>query len=121
MAESRKSAKMVVVACRLPHGLDVPLPGVEGFTRINGLNAPGAHSGHGFTNLKVDTWEAIKTVYSHAKWLTNKSVFAFADADSAADAALERKDVNVGFNCIDPMNPNGSVKGLSGIKIEMAV
>lgn len=119
MAEARKSSKMVVVACRLPHGLDVPLPGHAAPVRINGLNARGAHSGHGFTNMKAETWEAIKTVYGEKAWLTNGAVFAHADADSAADQAEERADLNVGFNPIDPNNPNASVKGVS-IKIEAA-
>lgn len=121
MAESRKSSKMVVVACRLPHGLDVPLPNGD-VVRINGLNARGAHSGHGFTNLKVETWEAIKTLYAGKLWLKNQAVFAFADADSATDAAEDRSDVNVGFNGIDPNNPNASIRsGPNQTKIEMSV
>lgn len=114
---TRKSADMMVVACRLPHGLVIPLPGDESI-KLNGLNAPGAHSGHGFTNLKRETWETIKTVYGHARWFTNQSVFAFADADSATDAAEDRQDVNVGFNQVDPNKPN--VAGVS-IKIENAM
>lgn len=102
---SKKSAEFVTVACRLPHGIIIPLPdGSE--VKINGLNAPGAHSGHGFTNLKEDTWETIKAAYPRAAWLKNKSMFAFSDADSATDAAIERKDVNVGFNQIDPKAPS---------------
>jgi hypothetical protein len=121
MAETRKSSKMVVVACRLPHGLAVPLPGHDAPVMLKGLNAPGSHSGHGFTNMKTETWEAIKTVYGDKLWLKNKSVFAFADADSATDAAVERQDFQAGFNGIDPKDPSASVRGMSGIKIEMAV
>lgn len=114
---SKKSAQFVVVACRLPSGLTVPLPGGDEL-KLNGLNARGAHSGHGFTNVTLDTWDTIKTVYSGAKWLKNKSIFAFEDADSATDAALEREKINVGFNPVDPNAPD--VKGV-GVKIEMSM
>jgi hypothetical protein len=114
---SKKSTEFVVVACRLPHGIIVPLPG-DSEIKLNGLNAIGAHSGHGFTNVSLDTWETIKVVYSGAKWLKSKAVFAFADADSATDAALDRKDVNVGFNPVDPKAPNAP--GV-GVKIEMSM
>jgi hypothetical protein len=98
---AKKGSDFVVVACRLPQGLIVKLPG-DAEIKLNGLNARGSHSGHGFTNVKNDTWETIKTVYGHAKWLTNGAVFAMPDADSATDAATDRQDANVGFNQIDP-------------------
>jgi hypothetical protein len=115
----KKSADMLVVACRLPQGLHIPLPGGQMLT-LNGLNSRGAHSGHGFTNVKKDTWETVQTVYAEMKWLTSGAVFAMADADSAVDAAEERQDVNVGFNQIDPANPNASVKTQNGVQITAA-
>lgn len=117
MATAKKSAEMVVVACRLPHGLIVPIPGGENVV-LNGLNSRGAHSGHGFTNLKRETWDTLTAIYGEKAWLRNQSVFAFSDAESATDAAEDRQEVNVGFNQIDPNKPNAA--GVS-IRVESAM
>lgn len=109
---TKKSAQTVRVACRLPHGIIVKL-GNEA-VKLHGLHSPYAVAGHGMTDVPTDVWDAIVMAYGERKFIKNGYVFAL-DADSARDKAIERKDVNAGFNPIDPRNP----QGVGGIGVEI--
>jgi hypothetical protein len=103
-----KRSGFVTVACKLPQGLLVPLP--DGRTiKLNGRASAFNVAEHGMTQVPVEDWNAIQAMYSEAKWLTSEAVFALKDAESAADKAIERKDVDAGFDPIDPNNPNAGL------------
>lgn len=123
MATTKKRAgnDTVRVACKLPQGITIRIPPVgenrERFIKLHGRYSPYAVADHGMTNLSADDWSTIQMLHGDALWLKNEHVFALADADSVADKAEERADVNAGFNKIDPKDPAASVAGASKIQV----
>lgn len=110
MAKTSRAAKTVSVACKLPQGLHIHLPGQVEPIKLHGSASPYAIAGHGITaGVPVDAWEAIKTLYADAKWLTNGFVFANGDPQDTADEAAERKDEKAGFEPIDPAKLAGPI------------
>jgi len=122
-AKKRAGNDMVRVACKLPQGITVRIPPVgdnrERFIKLHGRYSRFAVAEHGMTNVSADDWLAIQMCHADALWLQNEHVFALPDADSVADKAEERADVNAGFNKIDPKNPN-ETRGASIIQPEGA-
>lgn len=62
---------------------------------------------HGMTSgVSAADWEAIKTEYAEATWLKNEFVFAYAAPEDASAKAQERKDVENGFEPVNPDDTN---------------
>jgi hypothetical protein len=122
MATQKKRAgnDTVRVACKLPQGIIVRIPPVgenrERFIKLHGRYSPYAVADHGMTNISADDWLAIQMCHADALWLKNEHIFALADADSVADKAEERADVDAGFNKIDPKDPSSGVAGARNIQ-----
>lgn len=110
MAKTARSAKTVTIACKLPQGLHIHLPGQKEPVKLHGAHSPYAIAGHGMTaGVPVETWEAIKTLHADAKWLANDFVFANGDPQDAADEATERQGEKSGFEPIDPNSAPGGI------------
>ena len=110
MAKTSRAAKTVSIACKLPQGLHIHLPGQVQPVVLHGSASPYAIAGHGITaGVPVDVWEAIKTLHNEAKWLTNGFVFANGEPRDTADEAAERKDTKAGFEPIDPASLTGNL------------
>lgn len=109
------AAGFVTVACRLPQGLIIELPdGSE--LKLHGTASAFAVAGHGMTQVKEDVWAFVQTMHADAKWLTSGAVFAMENPGEAAAKAKERKDVDAGFDPIDPSDPNAGLP--SSVKIQ---
>jgi hypothetical protein len=106
------SSGLVTIACKLPQGLTIPVPSQREPIKLHGAHSAYAIAGHGMTRgIKQSLWDEVESVYAEAAWLKNEHVFAQADEDSASDKAVDRKDIDAGFDPVDPANPNG-VKGI---------
>jgi hypothetical protein len=119
MATKRKAAgaDMVTVMCKLPQGLHIHLAsGAE--VKLHGSTGHYAIMGHGRTLVRADQWSQVEAEYGDAKWLKAEHVFALPDPESAADKAEERKEIDAGFNPIDPNEPNAKVR--SGVNMTRA-
>lgn len=115
MARTSKTADFVKVACKLPQGLDVQIPGMREHVRLHGLNSRFVVAGYGMTDVKVDLWAKVEEHYADAKWLVGGNVFAMPNAASARDKALdEHDDIKSGFEQIDPNKPNAARVGTAG-------
>lgn len=101
---SSTNTGFVTVACKLPQGLIVTIPGAPDVS-LNGRYSPFAIGEHGMTQVREDTWEQIQELYAGAKWLTGEHVFALGDPASAKDKAEDRAEINAGFDPIDPEAP----------------
>jgi hypothetical protein len=121
--KKRAGNDMVRVACKLPQGITIVIPPVgdnrEKRVTLHGRYSRHAVADHGMTYVSADDWATIQLLHGDALWLKNEHVFAMADADSAADKAEERADVNAGFNKIDPKNPS-ETRGAGMIQVEGA-
>lgn len=111
-----KKPGFVTVACKLPQGLDIPLPDGRR-VKLNGRASAFNVADHGMTQVSEADWAGVLTLYSQAKWLTSEAVFALKDPSSAADKATERQGVDAGFDPIDPRNPSAGVP--VGINIQV--
>ena len=106
-AASRKSATTYTIACKLPQGLQIPMP--DGRTiKLHGSASPFQIAGHGMTKGVAESdWTAITTLFADAAWLKNEAVFASSKEEDASAKAIEFKDIDRGFDPIDPKNPSG--------------
>ena len=110
MAKTARSAQTVSIACKLPQGLHIHIPGRKDALKLHGSASPYAIAGHGITaGVPVDVWEAAKQLHADAKWLANGFVFANGDPQDTADEAAEREDEKAGFEPIDPKALNGAI------------
>ncbi|WWQ12996.1 hypothetical protein PQ43W_50 [Ralstonia phage PQ43W] len=87
----------VVVGCRLPCGLILPMP--DGSTVVlKGRNDPAAQDNHGFTTIDSAVWATIQSTYAGAPWLANNDVFERVDQPTALTQAAADQNVNDGFD-----------------------
>lgn len=108
----------LTIACKLPQGLDIQLPHHRIHLKLHGTHSPFAVAGHGMTRgVKAADWAVIQEVFKEAAWLKNETVFAMRDPESAADKAEDRKEINVGFDPIDPAAP-AKARGAGAIQPE---
>ena len=96
-----KTADMLTVACKLPQGLNIPLPDGTSLM-LNGMHSPFAIAGYGMTDVKSGVWAIVEAEYADAAWLKNELVFAMGDKDSAVDKAGDLQGVKGGFEPVDP-------------------
>lgn len=108
-------SKLVVIACRLPHGLlaEVGEFGSPEYksVKINGVHSVDAtgkpssivHNGHAFTQVDADFWEAFCKAHRGAPYLMNRLVYA-EDSLASAHSATELQEAKgkTGFEALDP-------------------
>ena len=100
----------VTVACKLPNGLVLDIPGAKAPVVLNGANHPEAIAGHGLTEVDADFWAAWTKLYSDFQPLTKEMIFAQGSERSAAAKAKERKDEKSGLEGLDPEKPAAGIK-----------
>lgn len=109
----------VTVACKLPQGLHIKLPEYKIDLKLHGAMSPFAIGGHGMTQgVNAATWAIIEEVFKEAKWLTSEAVFSMNKAQDASDKAVDQKDHRIGFEPIDPKDPNSGLPGNMRIQAE---
>lgn len=115
-------SKLVVVACRLPHGIiaEVGQFGSPEYKsmKINGVfsvDANGkpssiAHNGHAFTQVPEDFWNEWRKAHAGAQYLKNRMVYA-EDALDAAQSATTLAEAK-GKTGFEPLNPDAAPVGI---------
>jgi len=107
MANVKRSAKTVSIACKLPQGLTIHLDGRREPIQLHGANSHYNIAGHGITqNVAVEDWEAIQKQHAHALWLKNGFVFANSSGDDLKEEADDKTANRNGFEPIDPNKPD---------------
>ena len=101
----------VTVACKLPNGLILDIPGAPSVT-LKGANHPEAIAGHGLTEVAADFWEAWTKLYPDFQPLKKELIFAQGGERSAISKAKERKGEKSGLEGLDPDKPG---KGLERV------
>jgi len=102
----------VIVACKLPAGLVLDLPGVEKKFVLNGAHHEDAIAGHGMTEVDAGFWEKWCDVYKDFEPLKKELIFAQGGERSAVAKAKERKGEKSGLEGLDPDKPG---KGLERV------
>lgn len=102
----------VTVACKLPNGLILDIPGAKEPVLLNGANHPDAIAGHGLTEVPADFWEAWTKQYPDFQPLKKELIFAQGGERSAISKAKERKGEKSGLEGLDPDKPG---KGLERV------
>jgi hypothetical protein len=115
------STDVVTVACKLPSGLHI-ISHEHGIDiKLHGAGSPFAIGGHGMTQgIPADKWALVEEVYKDAKWLTSEAVFAMNKPQDASDKATDRKDERVGFEGINPNDPNSGLPRNMRIQVDGA-
>lgn len=113
------SSDVVTVACKLPSGLRIIIPEHNIDLTLHGSGSPFAIGGHGMTQgIPADKWALIEEVHKDTKWLTSEAVFAMNKPQDASDKAVDRKDVRIGFEGIDPKDPNNGLPRSMRIQVD---
>ena len=110
--KSVSSGDTLTIACKLPQGLHIKIPEQGIDIRLHGSMSPYAIGGHGMTQgVNAAQWAAVEAhpVIGESKWLKNEAVFAMNKPQDASDKAVERKDVRLGFEPIDPKDPSNGL------------
>lgn len=94
----------VTVACKLPNGIVLDIPGAPPVT-LRGANHPEAIADHGLTEVPVDFWEAWTKLYPDFQPLTKEMIFAQSTERNAESKAKERKEEKSGLEGLDPKAP----------------
>lgn len=100
----------VTVACKLPNGVIMDIPGAKEPVVLNGANHPEAIAGHGLTEVDADFWEAWSKLYADFQPLKKEMIFAQGSERSATSKAKERKDEKSGLEGLDPDKPAPNVE-----------
>lgn len=100
----------VTVACKLPNGLILDIPGAKEPVLLRGANHPEAIAGHGLTDVPTEFWEAWTKLYADFQPLKKEMIFAQGSERSAASKAKERKDEKSGLEGLDPEKPAAGIK-----------
>lgn len=121
--KNSSSGDFVTVACKLPQGLHIKLPESKIDIKLHGSASPYALGGHGMTQVNAAHWAAVEEHFKAdgpcpARWLATQAVFSVNKPEDANDKAVERKDVRVGFEPIDPRDPNNGLPGNMRIQAE---
>lgn len=101
----------VTVACKLPNGVILDIPGAPSVT-LNGANHPEAIAGHGLTEVDAEFWAAWTKLYPDFQPLKKELIFAQGGERSAISKAKERKGEKSGLEGLDPDKPG---KGLERV------
>ena len=104
------SSDVVTVACKLPSGLHIISHEHKIDIKLHGAGSPFAIGGHGMTQgIPADKWALVEEVFKDAKWLTSEAVFAMNKPQDASDKAVDRVNERIGFEGIDPKDPNNGL------------
>lgn len=95
----------VIVACKLPNGLVLDLPGVEQRVRLNGSHHRELVAGHGLTEVDEEFWNAWVELHKDFEPLKKELIFAQKRESSAAAKAKEMKGNKSGLEGLDPEKP----------------
>ncbi|WP_424624448.1 hypothetical protein [Achromobacter marplatensis] len=95
----------VTVACKLPNGLVLDLPGVEKKFTLNGSHHREAVAGHGMTEVDDEFWAKWSELHKDFEPVKKELVFAQKRKSSAAAKAEEQKGNKSGLEGIDPEKP----------------
>ena len=108
-------SKLVVIACRLPHGLlaEVGQIGSPEYkaVKINGIHSVDAngrpasivHNGHAFTQVPEDFWKAFCDAHRGAPYLVSRLIYAEESLASAQNGTeLVEAKGKTGFEPLDP-------------------
>lgn len=103
--KSQSSNEMVVVGCKLPHGLIIHLPDTEDRYTLNGANTSIIVGGYGRTAVPkafMDAWMNI-----HKTWppVASGAIFVADDQDGFEGQASEQEGVKSGFEGADQKKP----------------
>lgn len=100
----------VTVACKLPNGLMLDIPGAKAPVVLNGAIHPDAIAGHGLTEVDADFWAAWTKLYADFQPLKKEMIFAQGSERSAVAKAKERKEEKSGLEGLDPEKPAPGIK-----------
>ncbi|QDJ35838.1 hypothetical protein CBR67_03765 [Bordetella hinzii] len=100
----------VTVACKLPNGLVMDIPGAKEPVVLKGSNHADAIAGHGLTEVDADFWEAWTKLYADFQPLKQEMIFAQGNERNAVAKSKERKDEKTGLEGLDPENPGHKIK-----------
>lgn len=104
------SSDTLTVACKLPSGLHIQIPEHGISIKLHGSGSPFAIGGHGMTQgVNAAQWAIVEEIHKDTKWLTSEAVFAMNKPQDASDKAVDQKDNRVGFEGIDPNDPNSGL------------
>lgn len=95
----------VTVACKLPSGLVLDLPGVEQKFVLNGAYHEEAIAGHGMTEVDEGFWTKWSETYKDFEPVKRGFVFAAKGERNAAAQAREKKGNVTGLEGLDPKKP----------------
>jgi hypothetical protein len=115
-------SKLVVIACRLPHGLLLEL-GQQGAENYQSIKINGIHSvdssgkpsslvvnGHAFTQVPEAFWNDWRKAHQGAPYLKNRMVFAEDTLDAAHRATtLAESKGKTGFEPLSPDAPPSDI------------
>lgn len=107
-AKTASRSKMVVVGCKLPHGLHLDHGGRR--VTINGANSSRLVGGYGFTEIDREFWEAWLEGHKEYPPVVHGLVYAQTDAKSAESKADEQAGILSGFEPIDPASPGPGIE-----------
>lgn len=98
----------VIVGCKLPHGLVLHHKGTA--VTLKGANSSRVIGGHGLTEVDKGFYEAWLKQHANFAPVKAKAIFVSESRDEAEDAAEERKDVETGFEGLNPDKPAPGVE-----------
>lgn len=111
MATKKNAASdVVIVGCKLPHGLVIHLPNDQRRVRLNGSNTSLIAGGYGMTAVPADFASAWFDLNKSVPYVANGAVFMAPDQPQAEDQAAEMAgDVQTG---LEPLKANAPAPGL---------
>lgn len=115
-------ADVVIVGCKLPHGLTVEID--KQVITFNGLNSLMHRAGKlietplpvglfAFTTVPKPFWDKFIKIYGDSAYLKAGAVFVQTSEKNAKASAKEREKVKTGFEGLDPDHPEHAVRGIA--------
>ncbi|MVW80182.1 hypothetical protein [Bordetella sp. 02P26C-1] len=99
----------VNVACKLPHGLIIELPGHPA-VELAGANSRSAVAGFGMTKVDKEFFDRWAKAYADFPPVKRGLIFAQEREESARKEAAEKEKEKSGFEGIDPERPAPGIK-----------
>lgn len=100
----------VWVACKLPHGLQLSLPGIDYKPKLVGaLQSRIIGATHGRTRVLVDFWDKWLDVHKEYTPVLTGMIFAEREEKRLDDRIKDQPDQS-GFEGIDPAKPGEGVE-----------
>lgn len=108
-------AKIVVVGCKLPHGINIehPIDPTKKVELVGKNKALIVGSDYATTEVDADFWEQWTAVNAEFPAVKSGAIFVAKSAADAAAIATESKERKTGF---EPMRTDGKDERASGVK-----